>query len=66
MRGKDGSFLYSERECLNLIELILDRARNLWSEEASRERGERGRAAGAWAAPGKPTGRGKLFWIDSE
>jgi hypothetical protein len=62
---KDGSFLYTGEECLRLLEVYLDRAKTVWIEEKIEERERPRKAAeslGAW----KPTGRGRLFWTDSE
>jgi hypothetical protein len=62
-RNKKGEFLYSEEECLRLLEIYLDRAKKLWKEETETARArKRGPEAPAW----RPTGRGRLFWIDSE
>ncbi|MDR1175363.1 MAG: hypothetical protein LBK83_07845 [Treponema sp.] len=66
MKKKDGAFLFSEKECERWIELIVERTKKLWSEEEPREGKERGEAAGSEPAVWKPTGRGKLFWVDSE
>jgi hypothetical protein len=38
MKNKKGSWLYSEAECLRMIELILDRAKKIWREELVFER----------------------------
>ena len=62
-RNKDGGYLYSEEECLRLLEIYLDRAKKIWEEEAGPARArKRGQTLPAW----KRTGRGRLFWIDSE
>jgi hypothetical protein len=62
-RNKNGGYLYSEEECLRLLEIYVNRARKIWEEEAGtahvRERGQN-------LPAGKRTGRGRLFWIDSE
>jgi hypothetical protein len=60
-RNKDGEFLYSREECERLLELYLDRAKKLWEEEAKTAQ-QNGPILTAW----KETGRGRLFWIDSE
>jgi hypothetical protein len=61
MRKNDGAYLYSGEECLRLVEIYLNRAKKIWSEEM-----ERKATARHEPAFGKPTGRGKLFWTDSE
>jgi hypothetical protein len=63
MKKKDGSFLFSEAESERFIEVILDRAKEVWAREKVPEGSK---AAGRGTAFGKPTGRGKLFWVDSE
>jgi hypothetical protein len=57
MRNKNGTFIFSEDECERWIELILDRAKKMWIKEKL--------PAGSGRAVWKPTGRGKLFWVDS-
>jgi hypothetical protein len=67
MKGKGGAFLYSEKECERWIEMILlDRAVKLWAKEKPPELEQRKEPAGSNPVFGKPTGRGKLFWVDSE
>jgi hypothetical protein len=64
-KRKDGTFLYSEEECLRLLEIFLDRAKKVWKEEAA----EKGRPADTvirGVPVFKPSGRGRVFWIDSE
>jgi hypothetical protein len=62
-RNKNGGFLYSEEECSRLLEFYLDRAKKLWKEEAgTAQTQQRAPELPAW----KRTGRGRLFWIDSE
>jgi hypothetical protein len=71
MKKKDGSFLFSEAECERWIEVILEKAEELWAKGKSPEGkppepGKPGAADGGRFAPWKPTGRGKTFWLDSE
>jgi hypothetical protein len=66
MKKKDGEFLFNEMECERWIEVMIDRAIKLQAAERPQEKEERGKAAGDGSAGWKPTGRGKLFWIDSE
>jgi hypothetical protein len=62
-KNKNGEYLYSREECLRLLEIYLDRAKKVWKEEArAAPAHKRGPAPPAW----KGTGRGRLFWIDSE
>jgi hypothetical protein len=63
-KNQDGTFLFSEEECLRMIGVILDRAEKAW-REAGPPAGN-GKAAGSEPAAWQPTGRGKLFWVDSE
>ena len=63
IKNKGGSYLYSEQECLNWIEVMLERAKKLWSEERGQYQSGPARREAAF---GKPTGRRKLFWVDSE
>jgi hypothetical protein len=61
MKNKDGGFLFSEEECL--LAVFVDRAKQL-------EKAEEGKRIGFSASDKmsyyKDTGRGWLFWIDSE
>jgi hypothetical protein len=66
MKKKDGTFLFSDAECERWIEVIVDRAKAAWLEEKPPEGKARGEAAGKEPAARKATGRGKLFWVDSE
>jgi hypothetical protein len=66
MKKKDGTFLFSEEECERWIEVIVDKAKRLWAEEKPPAGKGRGEAARQEAAVWKPSGRGKLFWVDSE
>jgi hypothetical protein len=50
---QDGEFLYSREECERLLGLYLEKAKKTWEEAAA-------------GTAGKPTGRGRVFWIDSE
>jgi hypothetical protein len=62
-RNKTGGYLYSEEECSRLLEIYLDRAKKLWQEEGElMPARKRGANPPAW----NRTGRGRLFWIDSE
>ncbi|MDR0584544.1 MAG: hypothetical protein LBG57_09395 [Treponema sp.] len=40
MKNKDGTWLFDEQECLRMIEVMLDRAKKIWSEEQVLERGK--------------------------
>ncbi|MDR0583193.1 MAG: hypothetical protein LBG57_02430 [Treponema sp.] len=40
MKNKDGTWLFDEKECLRMIEVMLDRAKKIWSEELALERGK--------------------------
>jgi hypothetical protein len=62
-RDKNGGYLYSEEECSRLLEVYLDRAKKLWKEEAETARAQKRKPA---LPAEKRTGRGRLFWIDSE
>jgi hypothetical protein len=71
MKKKDGTFLFNEAECERWIELILEKAKEVWAkgkgpEEKKPEPERSGTSGGNEFVPWKPTGRGKLFWIDSE
>jgi hypothetical protein len=66
MRNKNGAFIFSDDECERWIELILERAKKRWAAEKPPEGTGRGKAAGSGRAVWKHTGRGKLFWVDSE
>jgi hypothetical protein len=63
MKNKDGGFLFSEEECLRLLAVFVDRAKQL-------EKAEEGKRIGFSASDKlsfyKATGRGLLFWRDSE
>ncbi|MDR0584593.1 MAG: hypothetical protein LBG57_09640 [Treponema sp.] len=48
---------------MNWIEVMLERAKKIWSEERGPDKSGTARREPAF---GKPTGRGKLFWVDSE
>ena len=37
IKNKAGGYLYSEQECLNWIEVMLDRAKKIWSQERGQE-----------------------------
>jgi hypothetical protein len=66
MKNKDGTFLFSEEECLRRIGVMLERAEKAWREAGPPEGNGIGKAAGSEPAVWKPTGRGKLFWVNSE
>ncbi|MDR2370918.1 MAG: hypothetical protein LBD71_05520 [Treponema sp.] len=67
MKKKDGGFLFDDAECERLLEVYIDRAAGERPPETEPMEGERGgEAAGDAPAFGKPTGRGRLFWVDSE
>jgi hypothetical protein len=38
MKNKNGTWLFSEAECLRRIEVMLDRAKKIWLEELVLER----------------------------
>jgi hypothetical protein len=38
MKNEDGTWLFSEEECLRRIEVMLERARKIWIEELFPER----------------------------
>jgi hypothetical protein len=38
MKNRDGTWLFSEAECLRRIEVILNRAKVIWLEELALER----------------------------
>ncbi|MDR1585911.1 MAG: hypothetical protein LBS57_00495 [Treponema sp.] len=38
MKNEDGAYLFSEEECLRRIEVMLERARDIWIEEQVSER----------------------------
>jgi hypothetical protein len=38
MKNKDGTWLFSEEECLRRIEVMLERAKKIWREELALER----------------------------
>jgi hypothetical protein len=59
MKNEDGTWLFSEEECLRRIEVMLERAKKIWSEERLLERAENEKALRRGAAPGKPAGRGR-------
>jgi hypothetical protein len=62
MRNKDGSFLFSGEECLRYIEVLMDRSK----KPPEGKPGGRNPAGSGSVYIWKPTGRGKLFWTDSE
>jgi hypothetical protein len=64
-KGKNGSYLYSEKECLSLLEIFIDRAKKVWKEEQGKK-GKPETAARRELPAYKPGGRGRLFWLDSE
>lgn len=68
-KNKDGSFILLQEECERWVELVLfDRAIALWNKEKPLELEELEKLVRGLREPArwKPTGRGKLFWIDSE
>jgi hypothetical protein len=67
IKKKDGSFLFDDAECERLLEVYIDRvAGERPSGVRPPEREKIGKAAGDAPAFWKPTGRGRLFWVDSE
>lgn len=66
MRNKDGEFLYTEEECLRLLTVYLNRATIQAKQENHEEEKRIGLVAPNQVSCYKDTGRGRLFWIDSE
>jgi hypothetical protein len=58
MKSSDGGFLFSEDECLRLLAVFVEKSRKL-EKKAQPEKNI------GWLGY-KPTGRGRLFWRDSE
>ena len=64
MKNNDGDFLYTEEECLKLLSVFFDRAKKLAQYEKTEVKKRSGLLAKVSCY--KHTGRGRLFWIDSE